>query len=146
MTEQEAHDLGVCLTDTCPVCRDNVVRNQLNAGAQLMMDNSGHACVPQQPSILGIPYPYPPLEQTLQARGQIYGEFREIANITQKLKAVMHECVNWPNLTNDKKETLEMIAHKIARILAGDPEFKDNWHDIAGYAKLAEDRTSEATP
>lgn len=32
------------------------------------------------------------------------------------------------------------IADKIARILNGDPEYRDNWHDIAGYAKLAEDR------
>lgn len=30
----------------------------------------------------------------------------------------------------------EMIAHKIARILNGDPNYADNWHDIAGYATL----------
>ncbi len=34
----------------------------------------------------------------------------------------------------------EVIADKIARILNGDPNYKDNWHDIQGYAKLAEDR------
>jgi len=31
-----------------------------------------------------------------------------------------------------------MILHKIARILNGDPEYSDNWHDIAGYATLIE--------
>src|SRR5690606_10084595 len=29
---------------------------------------------------------------------------------------------------------------KIARILIGDPNYADNWHDIQGYAKLVEER------
>lgn len=29
-----------------------------------------------------------------------------------------------------------MIAHKIARILNGDPDYDDSWVDIAGYATL----------
>lgn len=33
-----------------------------------------------------------------------------------------------------------MIQHKIARILNGDPDYVDNWVDIAGYAKLVADR------
>ncbi len=31
-----------------------------------------------------------------------------------------------------------MICLKISRIVTGDPEHPDNWHDIAGYATLAE--------
>ena len=31
-----------------------------------------------------------------------------------------------------------MIASKIARIVNGDPDYADNWHDIAGYARLVE--------
>jgi hypothetical protein len=33
-----------------------------------------------------------------------------------------------------------MIAHKIGRILNGDPDYIDSWDDIAGYAKLVADR------
>ena len=33
-----------------------------------------------------------------------------------------------------------MIQHKIARILNGDPNWKDTWDDIAGYAKLIGDK------
>ena len=29
-----------------------------------------------------------------------------------------------------------MIAHKIGRILNGDPNYADSWVDIAGYAQL----------
>lgn len=40
----------------------------------------------------------------------------------------------------DQKEALSMIFSKIARILNGDPDHIDSWHDIAGYATLVEDR------
>jgi len=44
---------------------------------------------------------------------------------------------NQPALTNQQKESLEMILLKCGRILSGDPSFADHWDDIAGYAKLA---------
>jgi hypothetical protein len=40
-------------------------------------------------------------------------------------------------LSDQQIEALEMIAHKIGRIIAGDPDFDDHWDDIAGYAKIA---------
>ena len=51
----------------------------------------------------------------------------------------MIDSPNWETLSDDKKEALEMTALKIGRILNGDPEYADSWHDIAGYAKLVED-------
>ena len=36
-----------------------------------------------------------------------------------------------------------MIFHKIGRIVNGDPNYADSWHDIAGYAKLVEDRLNK---
>jgi len=42
----------------------------------------------------------------------------------------------WKNLTPAQKESLEMTVHKIARILNGDPKYKDNWVDIEGYVHL----------
>lgn len=44
-----------------------------------------------------------------------------------------------------------MILHKIARIMNGDPDHIDHWHDIAGYATLIEwiltnDRTNITNP
>ena len=40
----------------------------------------------------------------------------------------------------DQLEALDMIFSKIARIINGDPNYADSWHDIAGYAKLIDDR------
>jgi hypothetical protein len=79
------------------------------------------------------------VEKTLKERNKRYGDFQGHANITQMLKHVMRHTAGWERLTNDKKEALEMVAHKIGRILNGDPEYKDSWHDIIGYTKLIDD-------
>lgn len=79
------------------------------------------------------------IDTTLAERGKRYGEFDEHARITQNLKRAMADSPNWAELSDDKKESLEMLAHKIGRILNGDPEYHDSWHDIIGYTKLVAD-------
>lgn len=78
----------------------------------------------------------------LNERGKRYGAFLEHARITQRLKAVAHEFAAQHNKTFDvdQAEALDMIFHKIGRILNGDPNYADSWVDIAGYAKLVADR------
>jgi hypothetical protein len=52
----------------------------------------------------------------------------------------MRDTPNWKRLAPYQKEALEMKAHKIGRILNGDPDYSDSWIDIAGYAQLVADR------
>ena len=73
-------------------------------------------------------------------RGARYGLFTGHAHITQGIKAVMQTHDGWDRLADDQREALEMIAHKVGRILNGDPDYADSWHDIAGYARLVEQR------
>lgn len=80
------------------------------------------------------------LDAVLNERGSRYGSFIKHAVITQRLKAVMSDTDNWIALNDDMVEALEMIAHKIGRILNGDPTYADSWVDIAGYAQLVADR------
>ena len=40
----------------------------------------------------------------------------------------------------EQREGLEMIAHKVGRILAGNPSFPDHWFDIEGYARITRER------
>jgi hypothetical protein len=80
------------------------------------------------------------IDDTLKERGKRYGDFSIHAAIAQELQVVIRDTEGWRRLSYDKKQALTVIADKIARILSGDPEYKDNWHDIQGYAKLAEDR------
>ena len=79
------------------------------------------------------------INETLNGRESTYGKFSGQAEKCQALKDVIHNCEEWRELSSSKKEALEMIMHKAARILNGKGgNYKDNWHDIAGYATLIE--------
>lgn len=81
-------------------------------------------------------------ETLTDERGQTHGRFSNHADYTQSFKRVMYRAESERKgrgqrpLTNKEREALEMIFHKIGRILAGQPEFQDHWDDIAGYAHL----------
>ena len=76
------------------------------------------------------------VNQVLNERGTRYGRFEGHAHISQTLKAAMTHTAGWQRLTADQREALEMVQHKVARILNGDPNYTDNWIDIAGYVTL----------
>lgn len=80
------------------------------------------------------------IDNTLTERGSRYGEFTGHADITQNLKKAMSVAPQWARLADDQKEALEMVAHKIGRILNGDPNYIDSWTDIIGYTRLVEKR------
>lgn len=82
------------------------------------------------------------VDAILEERGSRYGEFITHAAITQMLKGVVTKNL-WERgkvLKPDQQEALDMIFHKIGRIVNGDPDYADSWIDIAGYAKLVADR------
>lgn len=80
------------------------------------------------------------IESTLAERGDRYGSFEHHACIAQDLQDVMRSQAGWASMKPDQKQALTVIADKVARMLNGDPAYRDNWHDIVGYAKLVDDR------
>lgn len=83
------------------------------------------------------------IETTLgerQAKYNLYGSFEKHASIAQDLQRRMQMEAGWLRLQDDQRQALTTIADKIARMLNGDPTYRDNWHDIVGYAKLVDDR------
>lgn len=80
------------------------------------------------------------VRKVLAARGKTHGDFGEHARIAQALKDVMHASDGWARLNPAQRESLEMNVHKVGRILAGNPDHRDHWADIAGYAQLVADR------
>lgn len=80
--------------------------------------------------------------KTLDERGSRYGLFVDQASCSQALKnALDYQLrIRHKHIDADMLEALEMIMHKIARIVNGDENYTDSWHDIAGYATLVEDR------
>lgn len=86
------------------------------------------------------------VDELLTKRGQVHGDFTDHARITQNLKNVMAFEPSYRDLTDVARESLEMIQHKIGRILAGDPNHQDHWDDIAGYARLVSQRLAPSAP
>ena len=76
------------------------------------------------------------VEEVLRERGDRYGPFENHAKITQMIKDVMRAEPGWDRLTYPQREALEMVAHKIGRMLNGDPTYEDNVVDILGYTDL----------
>lgn len=78
-----------------------------------------------------------PREPILVEREKTHGSFERNARISQKIKFLyLCELNNMASIPDTQKEALDMIAHKLSRILSGQANFKDHWDDIAGYAKL----------
>jgi hypothetical protein len=82
------------------------------------------------------------VEETLDARAQDYGTFKEGAALMQGIKRLLadHARRHDKLFADDQWEAIEMIVHKMARIVNGNPDKVDSWIDIAGYATLVSDR------
>lgn len=79
-------------------------------------------------------------EQILADRGKTHGDFTDNARISEELMRVLSSGPSFERLTDTQLNALRMIMHKASRIVSGNPNEKDSWVDIGGYAKLAEDR------
>lgn len=87
------------------------------------------------------------VDAILTERGSRYGTFKGHAEISQHLKLTIRRYLDKreKHLDDDQAEALEMICHKLARIINGDPNYADSWVDVAGYAKLVADRLEGVT-
>ena len=82
------------------------------------------------------------VDEVLDQRAVDYGKFKDGAELMQGIKRLMaeHAQKHGKTFADDQWEALEMIVHKIGRIVNGNPDKVDHWTDIAGYAKLIADR------
>jgi hypothetical protein len=78
------------------------------------------------------------VDATISERGNNYGKFKDGAALMQSIKRLItdHATKHDKTFTDAQWEALEMIVHKIGRIVNGNPDLVDNWLDIAGYAVL----------
>ena len=82
------------------------------------------------------------VDAILDARAENYGKFIDGAEIMQMLKRMVHGYIEkrGTQLAFDQRESIDMIIHKLGRIINGNPDHVDSWRDIAGYATLVADR------
>lgn len=76
------------------------------------------------------------VDDTLHAKENTHGPYRDQAQFAQLMKGLLHRHVNWNDLPAEQKETLDMIMVKLSRIMHGNSAEPDHWLDISGYAML----------
>lgn len=71
-------------------------------------------------------------EKVSAERGSQYGDFGSMADTSQELRRMLvtHE------MDSVKREAMQTICTKLARIATGNACHRDSWFDIAGYAML----------
>lgn len=85
---------------------------------------------------------------TIPNRDEQHGGLEAVGGVSRRIKDIMQlSGRNWHRLTPGEQEALDMIAHKIGRILSGaDPHDPEHWRDVAGYAVAARRGDGEAVP
>ncbi len=76
------------------------------------------------------------IKKLLDERKAKYGEYKDNARISQELKSTLASGTSWHKLSSIQKETCDMIAQKLCRIVNGDVTYEDSWIDIIGYIQL----------
>ena len=76
------------------------------------------------------------INETLSTREGQYGQYKVVSQISQDIKKIMRQSPNYYIMPDYARESLDMIANKMARILNGNFYLNDSWHDIGGYAAL----------
>lgn len=83
------------------------------------------------------------LKAIIDEREAEYGSFFDKAVMIQGLKETVRLAPNWRKLASDQREALDMLMHKLGRVLYGNPDHLDSWVDAAAYLKLVADRISK---
>ena len=78
------------------------------------------------------------MDPAIPNRDDQHGGVQAVGQVSQGIKNCMRTSSNWFTLSFGGRDSLDMIAHKIGRILSGaDPHDRQHWEDIAGYAHAA---------
>jgi len=82
----------------------------------------------------------------LQDRARTHGDYAMTAKTSQILKEIIRNSPSYDDMDAAMRESMEMIAVKMARIMCGDPFERDHYTDIAGYATLIVQELDHADP
>jgi len=77
------------------------------------------------------------IKDVLSERAKTHGSFSDTARVAQSIKGAMYCVERRGTVSYETRESLDMIATKIARIICGNEFEPDHWLDIEGYARLA---------
>lgn len=141
---QGLHDRGLCIED-CIICREKSLERTVPKLTPMFTDADHEYAHEKGICLDDCPHcSRNKLLSTLSERGAEYGDYTKMARLAQNIKHNIRHGGSWARLSDDQRESLDLIATKIARIVCGNPDNPDSWLDIEGYAKLARDRIAPA--
>ena len=119
---------------TCSLCKKIVIPGEEHYC--IPKDFPEHHSIPAEADLLKAFHSRP--TETIEKNDSTHGGYVNngilFNSFTTKLFPYMHK------LSPTQELALTMIFLKISRILSGNPDFLDHWHDIAGYALLEEEK------
>lgn len=77
------------------------------------------------------------IDSIITEREKTHGDYKEVARTAQQIKDIMRSGSGWNSINIECKESLELIATKIARIVNSGCGKNESMIDISGYAELA---------
>lgn len=91
-----------------------------------------------EPSTAALPTP----EETTAQRQLEYGDWKNDGNLADELIRICERSQRWNDMPGFVRQSIRMILVKIARLCTGNYGNRDSWHDIQGYALIAEERVN----
>lgn len=91
------------------------------------------------------------IKDVIAQRQNVHGDWADNARLSQAFKAIIRyelqqrAARGQPPLTDMMVDSLEMIVHKIGRILSGDAAEPDHWLDLEGYPRITRERLTLKT-
>lgn len=76
------------------------------------------------------------ISEILIERKKQHGDFTIHSDISQAIKKIAYNSSGFKKFSNIEKEAMEMIIHKMSRLLCGANDKEDSWRDISGYSEL----------
>jgi hypothetical protein len=84
-------------------------------------------------------------QDIITERANTHGQLLHQATLAQGLAKLMRDEPGFRNLSPEQKQSAEMIALKLSRLIVGNPNEPDHWKDIAGYATLIHNLLTKGT-
>lgn len=76
------------------------------------------------------------INEILEQRAKTHGDFTKNSELSQMFKKFVKEFSKGKDMPYPIREGLDMILHKISRVICGNHLEPDHFRDIAGYATL----------
>lgn len=90
--------------------------------------------------------PFTNAQSVIESREETHGDYQNQAGLAQLTKTLWRSAPGWQKLSLAQRESLDMVATKVSRILLGDPNTADSWLDLAGYSTLIHNILVKGTP